>query len=68
MTTAKRPAFTAYTVTGDGSKAYWTRIGSAWLQNHSEGYNLDLQALPVNGRIILVPPKADEASDAGGAP
>ncbi|MGE0853592.1 MAG: hypothetical protein AB7O44_28930 [Hyphomicrobiaceae bacterium] len=60
MTTATRkPAFTAYAVSGEGKNAFWTRIGSAWQQNHGEGFNIDLHALPVNGRIILLPPKAE---------
>lgn len=60
MTTAKKPAFTVWTVTGEGKQAFWTRIGSAWPQNHGEGYNIDLRALPVNGRIVLMPPKDDD--------
>lgn len=64
-TAARKPAFAAYAVTGEGKQAYWTRIGSAWLQNHGEGYNIDLHALPVNGRIILMPPKTEQAEPAG---
>jgi hypothetical protein len=63
MTTTKKPAFTAWTVTGEGKQAFWTRIGSAWSQNHGEGFNIDLHALPVNGRIILMPPKPDQDGD-----
>lgn len=63
MTTAKKPAFLAYTVTGEGKQAFWTRIGSAWAQNHGEGYTVTLHALPLNGRIILMPPKAADSTE-----
>lgn len=59
MTTAKKPAFIAYTVTGQGKNAYWTRIGSAWQHNHTEGLNIELTALPISGRIVLMPPKVE---------
>lgn len=65
MTTLRKPAFTAWTVTGDGKQAFWTRIGSAWPQASGEGFNIDLHAFPVNGRIILMPPKADSDQAAG---
>lgn len=63
MTTAKKPAFIAYTVTGEGKSAFWTRIGSAWAHNHGEGFNIELHALPVTGRIVLMPPKAETETD-----
>jgi hypothetical protein len=66
MTTARKPAFIAWTVTGEGKQAYWTRIGSAWPQSRGEGFNIDLQALPVNGRIILMPPKAEQEAGSEG--
>jgi len=70
MTTTKKPDFIAYAVTGEGKSARWTRIGSVWIHNHSSGYNVDLEALPVNGRIVLMPPKAarDEAGEANEVP
>jgi len=60
MTTQQKPTYIAYAVNGQGKQAYWTRIGAVWPHNHGEGFNIDLQALPVNGRIILMPPKAEE--------
>ena len=61
MTTAtRRPAFTAYAVTGEGKQAFWTRIGSVWPHNHGEGFNIDLHALLTNGRIVLLPFKAEQ--------
>lgn len=63
MTTTKKPAFIAYAVTGEGKQAFWTRIGSAWQHQHGEGFNIELNALPVNGRIVLMPPKAEDSTD-----
>ena len=63
MTTTKKPAFIAYAVTGEGKQAFWTRIGSAWPQQASEGFNIELNALPVNGRIILMVPKIEQGVD-----
>ena len=40
-----------------GDKTYWTRIGSAWpSKNGSGGFNVVLDALPVNGKIAIQPP------------
>lgn len=60
--TTKKPTFIAYAVSGDGKDAFWTRIGSAWQHNHGEGFNIELHALPTNGRIVLMVPKAAEQS------
>jgi hypothetical protein len=62
MTQPKKPAFIAYAVTGEGKQAFWTRIGSAWQHQHGEGFNIELNALPVNGRIVLMPPKAEDST------
>jgi hypothetical protein len=39
-------------------KAYWTRLGVAF--KTKVGYNIILSALPVNAKIVLMPPKEDE--------
>lgn len=63
MTTTKKPALIAYAVTGEGKQAFWTRIGSAWPHQNGEGFNIELNALPVNGRIVLMSPKAEDSTD-----
>ena len=68
MTTTKKPDFIAYAVNGEGKNAFWTRIGTAWMHNHSQGFNIELAAFPVNGRIVLMPPKAGRVEDSEGAP
>lgn len=52
--TAKRPDFIAYSVkeTRDG-KGFFNRVGAAWEHKDGKGYEIDLDAVPVNGRITL---------------
>lgn len=40
-TSTRKPAFTAYAVSGEGKQAFWTRIGSLWQHNHGDGFNID---------------------------
>jgi hypothetical protein len=70
--TNKRPTLIAYTVKqrGKGQKAIWTRIGAAWPHaNGSNGFSIELEAFPVDGRLVLIEPKetaADETAVAEG--
>lgn len=52
--TAKTPSHIAYQVRDrEGQKGFWTRIGSAWAHADGKGFNIQLEALPVDGRISL---------------
>jgi hypothetical protein len=64
MSTAKdnSPALIAYHVTENGKKTYWTRIGAAW-PNKKGGYQVKLETIPVNGELVLLPPKATEKTE-----
>ncbi|MEM6409252.1 MAG: hypothetical protein AAF700_12670 [Pseudomonadota bacterium] len=44
-----------YTVkpTGDGEKAIWTRIGAAWEHKDGKGFELRMDAVPLDERIVL---------------
>ncbi|WP_217574970.1 hypothetical protein [Mesorhizobium sp. GbtcB19] len=60
---AKSPTFLAYTVKDaktEGQKAFWTRIGAYFAHDDGEGGTLVLEALPLDGRIVLRAPKSDE--------
>ena len=61
-----KPTLIAYSVKdrGQGQKAIWTRLGAAWAFEKGTGYTLQLDALPIDGRIVLCEPKAD-AEDGG---
>ena len=50
----KRPDFLAYTVreSKDG-KGYWNKIGTAWQHRDGQGYDIQLESLPLDGRVTL---------------
>lgn len=55
----KQPDLIAYTVRESDGKSFFTRIGAAWT-NAKGGYGIRLDALPLGGEIVLLPPKTDE--------
>lgn len=54
---SRSPSHVAYHVrefgTGDRKKSTWTRIGSAWTHRDGQGFNLQIECLPIDGRISL---------------
>lgn len=60
----------AFTVRKDerSDKSYWTKIGMAFA-NKNGGFSLRLDALPVNGEIVLLPPKPrdEQGGNTGGS-
>ena len=45
----------------DGKKdSFWTKIGVAFAHKNGGGFDIVLEAFPLNGRITLREPKADE--------
>jgi hypothetical protein len=53
-TSSKAPTHVAYQVRDrDGQKGIWTRIGSVWPHADGKGFNLQLDAVPLDGRISL---------------
>ena len=38
------------------------RIGAAWKHNKGEGVSVRLDALPVNGTLVLFPPREEAAA------
>ena len=34
-------------------KSTWTRIGAAWPHKDGKGFNAELRALPVNGKLVI---------------
>ena len=58
MPANQKPSFTAYTVhKREGQDDFWIAIGAAFMHQDGDGYNVVLQALPVDGKIVLRPPK-----------
>lgn len=51
---SKKPSHIAYQVRDAANgKGYWTRIGSAWAHADGQGFNIQLEAVPLDGRITL---------------
>ena len=63
--TKNAPTHVLYVVTGDGDKKRWTEIGAAWPHKDAEGFSLNLEALPVTGRLVMRP--AGRNLEQGGA-
>ena len=59
---SKKPTLIAYTVRrrGKGQPAVWNRIGAAWAHATGGGLSIELEAFPIDGRLVLLEPKADE--------
>ena len=50
----RKPDFIAYSVrdTRDG-KGHWNKVGAAWQHRDGQGLDIQLESLPVNGRLTL---------------
>src|SRR3546814_15919652 len=52
-TNQNRPSHRLFTVNGEGDNARWTDIGVAWATRDGKGFTLNLNALPLNGRVVM---------------
>jgi len=51
---SKSPSHIAYHVRDrEGSKGFFTRIGAAWQHKDGKGFNVQLDCVPLDGRISL---------------
>lgn len=53
---AKRPTHRAFSVresNKEGGKGFWTAIGAAWANEDGKGFNISLDLVPLNGKIVL---------------
>lgn len=61
MSNANLPAFNVFTVVDRGRNRdpFWLKIGAAWPHKSGDrkGYNITLDALPVDGKLVLLEPK-----------
>lgn len=68
MATNQQPAFRAFTVVKrEGADDFWLPIGAAFPHQDGEGFNLVLQALPIDGRVVLRTPKDESDSGQNGS-
>ena len=52
--TSKIPTHVAYQVRDrENGKSFWTRIGSAWAHADGKGFNIQIESVPLDGRITL---------------
>lgn len=51
--TANAPSHRLFNVAGDGDNARWTDIGVAWATKDGKAFTLALNAMPLNGRIVM---------------
>lgn len=62
-----KPAYRAYTVIKrDNKDDHWLNLGVAFPHEDGEGFNLLLQALPLDGKIVLRTYKEDEEEEQKG--
>jgi hypothetical protein len=51
---SKGPSHIAYHVRDrEGGKGFFTRIGAAWQHRDGKGFNVQLDCVPLDGRITL---------------
>ena len=42
-----------FVVEGAGDTAFWTKIGAAWPHQDGKGFNIQLECVPLDGRVTL---------------
>jgi hypothetical protein len=53
-TTSKAPSHIVYHVRDrEGQKGFFTRIGAAWPHKDGKGFNIQVDSVPLDGRITL---------------
>ena len=54
----QQPTYQAYTVMKrEGQDDFWLNIGAAFMHQDGDGFSVLLQALPIDGKIVLRLPK-----------
>ncbi len=50
-----KPYLLGYTVRSaeESGKAYWSKVAIAWAHKDGQGYNVQMDALPVDGKLVL---------------
>ncbi len=59
-TNPNAPTHIAYQVREGTQTSYWTRIGAAWPHADSKGFTIQLDSIPLDGKISLRIPSTDE--------
>lgn len=61
-TTGAKPTHRIYIVQGTGDKAKWTEVAAAWPNKDGKGFTIELNAIPLQGRLVMreIKPKGDD--------
>lgn len=59
MAKGKKPDFRVFTSRESDGKNFYTEIGAAWAVKDG-GISIKLQALPLDGSLVLFPPREDD--------
>ncbi len=60
----RAPDFIAWHVVERGEKTFWSKAGASWLHKDGKGMTLQLEVMPINGRIILRQPAENRQEEA----
>ena len=61
-----KPTYYVYTITdrdqddSAGRTGFWTKIGAAWPHSDGKGLSISVEAMPLNGRLVLRERKDEE--------
>lgn len=58
----KAPDFVAWHVTSKGDKSYWHKVGASWMHKDKKGMTLQMELIPLGGRIVLRKPTTDTSN------
>ena len=47
------PSHGVFVVEGVGEKSFWTKIGCAWQHGDGQGFNVQVAAIPLAGRLVI---------------
>ena len=61
MAATQQPSYRAYTIIKREGQDDLQPIGAAFMHQDGDGFNVVLQALPIDGKIVLRLPKDDRA-------
>jgi hypothetical protein len=62
----KPPTHIAYQVREGKKDSFWTKIGAAWAHNDGNGFSIQLDSVPTDGKITLRK-KSDKKASQGNA-
>ena len=55
--TTHKPTHIAYTVKKTNTGTFWTRIGAVFAHGKGGGFTVQVNAFPLDGKIVCLPPK-----------